>query len=64
MVVGPYVELADGIEWEDDLKPSLLDDMGPLWFRPTPALPEGLLQGVTQVCGHTPFDGEDREALQ
>jgi len=71
LVLGPYVravagDASDGPaerEWTDGEKPSLLDDMGPLWFRPTPALPEGLLHGVTQVCGHSPFDGREHRAL-
>jgi hypothetical protein len=49
--------------WPDEDQPSLLDDMGPLWFRPDPAFPRELLQGVTQVCGHSALDGADLHAL-
>jgi hypothetical protein len=63
LVLGPYVRGEADSDWPDDDKPSLLDDMGPLWFRPTPALPEGLLQGAIQVCGHSPFDGREHRAL-
>jgi hypothetical protein len=63
LVVGPYACVGGEPDWPNGDEPSLLDDMGPLWFRPTPALPEGLLQGVTQVCGHSPFDGREHRAL-
>ena len=63
LVIAPCVDTRDELAWPNGEKPSLLDHMGPLWFRPTPALPEGLLQGVTQVCGHSPFDGREHRAL-
>ena len=63
LVLDPYAGAEGEHDRGDHRKPRLLNEMGPLWFRPTPALPEGLLQGVTQVCGHSPFDGREHRAL-
>ena len=63
LVLDPYAGAEGEHDWDDHRKPRLLNEVGPLWFRPTPALPEGLLQGVTQVCGHSPFDGREHRAL-
>ena len=37
-----------------DVRPPILGNLGPLWFRPPNESREHLIPGLTQIAGHTP----------